>query len=110
MIPLNYTRELKTRHSVDVLVAGGGPAGIAASISAARQGASVRLIEASTCLGGMGTAGMVPAFMTFTDGVNFLAGGVGRQVYDALHKCGGLIQPRQGIKADELVWDSISRR
>ena len=39
---------------------------------ARRQGCSVRLIEAHSCLGGMGTAGMVPAFMQFSDGINFL--------------------------------------
>ncbi len=34
----------------------------------------------------MGTAGMVPAFMQFSDGVNFLAGGIGQEVLDALRK------------------------
>ena len=43
----------------DVLVCGGGPAGIGAAIMAARVGADVMIIEAQGCLGGMATAGMM---------------------------------------------------
>ena len=44
---------------VDVLVCGAGPAGIGASIMAARLGATVMLVEAMGCLGGIATAGMM---------------------------------------------------
>ena len=44
---------------VDVLVCGGGPAGIGASIRASREGASVMMVEAQGCLGGIATAGMM---------------------------------------------------
>ena len=43
----------------DVIVAGGGPAGIAAAVAAARQGASVALLERYGILGGMLTSGHV---------------------------------------------------
>jgi hypothetical protein len=43
----------------DVLVCGGGTAGIAAACSAARHGASVILIERWPCVGGMATAALV---------------------------------------------------
>ncbi len=42
-----------------VLVCGGGPAGIAAALSAARSGAQVQLLELAGCLGGVWTAGML---------------------------------------------------
>jgi hypothetical protein len=41
----------------DVLVAGGGAAGVVAGIAAARRGAETLIVEQSNCLGGMATAG-----------------------------------------------------
>lgn len=49
--------------TTDVLVCGGGPAGIATAISAARTGASVRILEAHGCLGGVWTSGMLSYVM-----------------------------------------------
>ncbi|HUB67750.1 MAG TPA: FAD-dependent oxidoreductase [Candidatus Methylacidiphilales bacterium] len=46
----------------DVLVAGGGTAGLAAAISAARAGASVLLVERSDVLGGNATQAFVHSF------------------------------------------------
>ncbi|MDH7570589.1 MAG: FAD-dependent oxidoreductase [Armatimonadota bacterium] len=88
-ITIAVTRQVPVRYEVDVFVAGGGPAGVAAAVAAAEQGAAVFLAEGHSCLGGMGTAGLVPAFMRFGDGENFLAGGIGRRVYDALWDRGG---------------------
>jgi len=86
---ISFQRQIPIRHTVDILVAGGGPAGFAAAITAARQGRSVFLAEGHTCFGGMGTAALVPAFMPFGDGVNFLAGGFGKELYDRLCEAGG---------------------
>ena len=44
---------------VDVLVCGGGPAGIGAALRAAREGMSVMIVERGGCLGGVATAGMM---------------------------------------------------
>ncbi len=60
---IKIRREIPVRHEVDVFVAGGGPAGVAAAVAAARQGRKVFLAEGHSCLGGMGTAGLVPAFV-----------------------------------------------
>ncbi len=86
---LSFSREIPVRHEVDVFVAGGGPAGVAAAIAAARRGRSVYIAEGTGSFGGMGTAGMVPAFMQFGDGQQFVAGGIGREVYDRLWDYGG---------------------
>jgi FAD dependent oxidoreductase len=86
---IEFNRKIEVGKNVDVCVIGGGPAGIAAAAAAAKQGAKVFLAEAHTCFGGMGTAGMVPAFMIFSDGVNMLASGVGSEILENLRKAGG---------------------
>lgn len=80
--PSGYSRALETTYDVDVFVAGGGPAGVAAAVSAAKGGAKVFLAESTGAFGGMATAAFVPAFAQFTDGVNFLADGFGREVLE----------------------------
>lgn len=84
-----YTNDLEVRQDVDVFIAGGGPAGCAAAVAAARSGASVFLAEAQYCLGGQGTAGMVPGFMQFGDGENFLAAGIGKEILERMWELGG---------------------
>ena len=56
---LELQREVSVAGSSHVLVCGGGPAGIAAALAAARVGADVRLIELAGCLGGVWTAGLL---------------------------------------------------
>lgn len=80
MKQIPYQKALEVRQETDVLVAGGGAAGVAAAIAAARMGARVLLIEASGSLGGLGTTGMVPAFAAFTDGVHPLCSGIGMEI------------------------------
>jgi len=48
--------------TVDVAVIGGGSAGLAAAVAAAREGAEVVLLERHGFLGGMGTASLVHTF------------------------------------------------
>jgi len=93
-----FSKAVPIRHSCDVLVAGGGTAGVAAAVVAARQGAQVVLVEATGCLGGLGTSGLVPGFCTMWDGTNVLADGIGREVVERLHDMGGVgpdVKPNQ---------------
>ena len=56
---LEMAREIPVVAEVDVLVAGGGPAGIAAATAAACSGARTLLVERYGHLGGLATGGMV---------------------------------------------------
>lgn len=58
---ISYVKEqgMSCVADVDVLVCGGGPAGIGAALCASREGASVMIVEMCGCLGGIATAGMM---------------------------------------------------
>lgn len=91
---IRETYDLKRRIPVedgyDVVVAGGGPAGASAAISAARLGARVLLIEGTGCMGGMGTSGLVTAFDPMANGEEMLVGGLMREIVETLYTRGEL--------------------
>jgi hypothetical protein len=91
-----FTRTVPIKHDVDIFVAGGGPAGLAAAVTAARQGARVFLAEGSACFGGMGTAAGLPMFCEPTDGVNLTTAGFGTDVYERLIAAGGTAPETRG--------------
>ena len=66
----NYTLslQLETKKTYDVIVCGGGVAGCAAAISAAKNGASVLLLEKSNILGGLATLGLINLFVPMCNG------------------------------------------
>ena len=51
------------------------------------------LAEGQMCFGGMDTAGGLPLMCSFTDGMNFVADGVGRRIYERLHEAGAVTRP-----------------
>lgn len=61
-------RQLPVAGAYDVIVAGGGIAGVAAAVAAARNGASVCLLERSFSLGGLATIGNVTVWLPICDG------------------------------------------
>ena len=61
---MQMTFDVPVVRKVDVLVIGGGCAGLAAAVSAARHGAIVLIADANNALGGMATSGLVGPFMT----------------------------------------------
>jgi len=89
MESFDFSKRIEVRYDVDVFVAGGGPSGMAAAVTAARAGAKVFLAEGGTCLGGMGAASGLPSFAFLSDGVNFVSSGFGAEVYERVWKAGG---------------------
>src|SRR5271166_3926047 len=64
---LEPARQVPVFAEIDVLVVGGGPAGTAAAIAAARLGAEVLLVERYNHLGGLSTGGLVIWIDRMTD-------------------------------------------
>ncbi len=82
-------RETPVVMDEEVVVVGGGPAGIGAALASARTGADTLLIEAFGSLGGMGTLGLMSI-----GGSSFgpeWAKGITKEVYDRVREIGGLI-------------------
>ncbi|MBQ8895086.1 MAG: FAD-dependent oxidoreductase [Clostridia bacterium] len=81
----------------DVLVIGGGPAGVCAAICAARLGVKVTLVEQSGSCGGMATAGLVGPFMTCYDakGERMIIRGIFQEIVERLVKRGFAIHPKE---------------
>ncbi len=77
----------------DVIVAGGGLAGVSSAVAAAGEGASVCLIEKNNYLGGLSTGGLINPFMTHKtlDGKTKLVGGLFDEIKDRLAKQGGIM-------------------
>lgn len=61
-------RKAVGKASCDVFVAGGGIAGISASLAAARNGAKTVLCEKSCTLGGLATLGLITIYLPLCDG------------------------------------------
>ena len=57
MSKITVTNKNPTAKEFDVLVIGGGPAGVASGFAAARMGAKTMIVEQFNCLGGIATAG-----------------------------------------------------
>lgn len=74
----------------DVVVVGGGPAGINAAIAAGRQGVRTVLIERHGFVGGMSTAASVYPWMTFhTEQGEQVIQGIAQEIVDRLMQAGG---------------------
>jgi len=75
-------KEVEVREQVDVLVVGGGPAGIGAAVSAARTGGKVMLLEKRAFLGGNITSAYVETCNWFLNNTLFSVRGLYKEIED----------------------------
>jgi hypothetical protein len=104
---LEPAREVDVCQETDVLVVGGGPAGVAAAVAAARNGARTTLLERYNHLGGMATGGLVIVIPHMSAGTNEQeVGGICQEIIGRLDRMGGARHPNRqdlGSANPELV-------
>lgn len=99
-------------YDVDVLVAGGGPAGVAAAVGAARRGKDTLLVEKNGYCGGMGTinGAFCGYYTSAKEGpLTQLVHGFAGEFYDEMKQRGGIAEPYPFgdtyiVTNDHLVW------
>jgi len=81
-------REIEILNEYDVVVAGGGPAGVCAGIASARAGRKTLLVEQFNCLGGMATVGLHQKIAVYhgSGGTPEIAGGIPKEIADRTTK------------------------
>lgn len=120
MPQLTYSTVVRDLWETDVLVIGSGSAGATAAITAAREGASVALVERYGFMGGISTQVLDTFYGFYTPGEtpHKVIGGVPDLVVDALMQRGkALLRPNtygagQGITYDpetlKFVWEKLA--
>ncbi len=93
-------RQVPVIADVDVCVIGGGPSGLPAAIAAARQGASVLLVEMHGFFGGMATAGFVGPILGHTASRSDIPaiGGIPREMCERMAGIGHAVEWEKSLK------------
>lgn len=86
----------------DVVVAGGGMAGVGAALGAAKNGAKVIIVENTSALGGLVTMGLVNIPLDFVSGV-------GKEFFERLEAMNGLRNANSDPEKHKLLFDRMIR-
>ncbi len=112
MSTVAYTKNIPVRGEYDVVVCGGGPAGIGAAIASAEKGAKTLLIERLGFLGGMATAGLVNPMSEFAYNERRVVGGIAWRFAKELEAAGGAIieYPRCNVSFNPETYKLVAQR
>lgn len=107
-------RDAKIVDRSDVVVVGGGPAGVSAAVSAARNGASVTLLERYAYLGGLATGGMVLILDDMHNDLEITVRGICMEMIERMEKMGLCVAPpdrdrQHDVRATQEMWEKWSR-
>jgi glycine/D-amino acid oxidase-like deaminating enzyme len=97
-------RSIPVIDEADVVVAGGGPAGVSAAVSAARAGADVLLVERYGHLGGLATGGLVILLDCYSDRGKIVVKGFAQEVWQRL-EAEGCARPHPAEKKTSILFD-----
>ena len=87
----------------DVVVVGGGMAGVGAALAAAKGGAKTIVVENTSALGGIATMGLVNIPLDFVSGV-------GAEFFEELDKINGLRKRNSDPEKHKLVFDRLLKK
>ena len=106
MHTIPYSREIPVNAHFDVLVCGGGAAGIGAALAAAEGGANTALVERFGFLGGMATAGYVNPMSEFAYNGRQVVGGIPWRFAQKLLENGGALveEPRCNVSFNPEIY------
>ncbi len=97
---LEPSRQLAVSGEYDVVVVGGGIAGVGAAIAAARNGCKTLLIERESSLGGLATVGLVNIPLDFLSGI-------GVEMFKRLEAVNGLWHRNSDPEKHKLILDRM---
>ena len=88
----------------DLVVMGGGFAGVAAALAAARSGANVLLVEKSNCLGGAAVNALVNPFMPYSTKIDGERVALSAGIFKQIHK---RLEERHAMRGENFLEEEL---
>ena len=107
-----YTKKIEKISKFDVVIVGGGAAGIGAAIAAGRSGVKTAIIERFGFLGGMATAGYVNPMSEFAYNGKRIIGGIAWDfAQEMIKRNGAMVEvPRCNVSFNPEVYKLVAQK